>query len=83
MARARAAAPGVEVDIRIEAPNALARELLASRLDFIIARVPDDLDPQAFESLPIGVEKAHILVGRGHPPLGRGPATLADACGYE
>ena len=83
MARTRAVAPGVEVDIRIDASNALARELLASRLDFIIARVPDDLDPQAFESLPIGVEKALILVRRGHPLLGHGPATLADASGHE
>jgi DNA-binding transcriptional LysR family regulator len=83
MARVRAAAPGVDVNIRIDASNALARELLASRLDFIIAHVPDDLDPQAFESLPIGVEEACILVRRAHPLLGRGPATLADAGVYE
>jgi len=83
MARVRAAAPGVEVDIRIDASNTLARELLASRLDFIIARVPDELDPQAFESLTIGVEEARVIVRRGHPLLGYGPATLADTSGYE
>jgi DNA-binding transcriptional LysR family regulator len=83
MARVRAAAPGVEVDIRIEASNALARELLASRLDFIVARVPDELDPQAFETVTIGVEEARVLVRRGHPLLGRGPATLADVSDYE
>jgi DNA-binding transcriptional LysR family regulator len=83
MARVRAVAPDVEVDIRIDSSNALARELLASRLDFIIARVPDDLDPQAFESLPIGVEEASVVVRRGHPLLNRRPATLADASGYE
>jgi DNA-binding transcriptional LysR family regulator len=84
MERVRAAAPGVEVDIRIDASNALARELLASRLDFIIARVPDDLDPQAFDSLTIGIEEARVIVRRDHPLLGRGrPATLADASGYE
>ena len=83
MARVRAAAPGVEVDIRVDASNALARDLLASKLDFIIACAPDDLDPQAFESLAIGVEEARILVRRGHPLLGRGPATLVDVSGYE
>jgi DNA-binding transcriptional LysR family regulator len=83
MARVRAAAPGVEVDIRIDASGALARELLASRLDFIIARVPDELDAQAFESLTIGVEEACVIVRRGHPLLGRGSATLADTSRYE
>ncbi len=83
MARVRAAAPGVEVDIRIDNSDVLARDLLASRLDFIIAHMPDDLDPQAFESLTIGVEEACILVRRGHPLLGRGASTLADASAYE
>jgi DNA-binding transcriptional LysR family regulator len=83
MAQVRAAAPGVEVDIRIDSSVTLARELLASRLDFMIARVPDDLDPQAFESEALGVEEARVLVRRNHPLLGRGPATLADAGAYE
>jgi DNA-binding transcriptional LysR family regulator len=83
MARVRAAAPGVEVDIRVDASNTLTRELLASRLDFIIACVPDELDAQALESLTIGVEEARVIVRRGHPLLGRGPATLADTSGYE
>jgi DNA-binding transcriptional LysR family regulator len=83
MARVRAAAPGLEVDIRVDSSSALARELLASRLDFIIARVPDELDAQAFESRTIGVEEARVVVRRGHPLLDRGPATLADTSGYE
>jgi DNA-binding transcriptional LysR family regulator len=83
MARVRAAAPDLEVEIRIDNSNVLARELLASRLDFIIARVPDDLDAQALESVAIGVEQAHLLVRRGHPLLGRRPATLADVGAYE
>ena len=83
MARVRAVAPDVEVDIRIDNSNTLARELLASKLDFILAQVPDDLDPQAFESVTIGIEEARILVRRGHPLLGRGPVTLAAAAGFE
>ena len=45
----------------------LARELLASRHDFIIARIPDDLNPRLFESTVIGIEKACLIVRRGHP----------------
>jgi DNA-binding transcriptional LysR family regulator len=83
MARVRAAAPDVEVEIRIDSSNVLARDLLASRLDFIIGRVPDEFDPQAFESVAIGVEKAHLLVRRGHPLLARRPATLAEVGACE
>jgi len=83
MARVRAATPGVEVEIRIDSSNVLTRDLLASRLDFVIARVPDDFDPQTLESVAIGVEQAHLLVRRGHPLLGRRPATLAEVGAYE
>ncbi|THD49838.1 MAG: LysR family transcriptional regulator [Bradyrhizobium sp.] len=83
MGRVRAAAPDLEVEIRIDSSNNLARELLASRLDFIIARVPDEFDAQAFESVVIGVEQAHLLVRRDHPLIGRRTLTLADVGAYE
>jgi len=83
MARVRTAAPGVEVDIHVDSSTALARALLASKLDFIIASLPDELEPHAFECLAIGVEEARVIVRRGHPLLGRGPATLADASRFE
>ena len=45
----------------------LARELLTSRHDFIIARIPDDLNPRLFESREIGVRRACLIVRKGHP----------------
>ncbi|WP_312419293.1 LysR substrate-binding domain-containing protein, partial [Shinella sp.] len=41
-----AAYPGIEVNVRVETSNVLARELLDAKQDFIIARVPDDLNPR-------------------------------------
>lgn len=59
--------PRLDVTLQVEPSPVLARELLASRHDFIIARVPDELDPRLFESRVIGVEKACLIARRGHP----------------
>src|SRR5260370_37022840 len=45
ISKIRSIFPRIELDIKIDTSNAPARELVASRLDFVIARVPDDLDP--------------------------------------
>ena len=42
--------PRIEISMQVETSNVLARELLASRHDFIIARIPDDLNPRLFEA---------------------------------
>jgi DNA-binding transcriptional LysR family regulator len=54
----------------------LARDLIAARHDFIIARVPDDLDARLFESLAIGLERASLIVRRDHPLLDRSPPAI-------
>lgn len=59
--------PRIEISVQVETSAVLARELLASRHDFIIARIPDDLNPRLFESRIIGVEKACLIARRGHP----------------
>ncbi len=59
--------PRLEVSIQVDTSAVLARELLASRHDFIIARIPDDLNPRLFESREIGIERACLIVRKGHP----------------
>jgi DNA-binding transcriptional LysR family regulator len=83
MMQIRTEAPAIELNIKVDDSHVLARELLASRLDFIIARVPDDLDPRLFDCLTIGVEEARLIVRRGHPLLGRGPVPVAGLNAYE
>jgi DNA-binding transcriptional LysR family regulator len=75
--------PGIEINIEVENSNVLARELLAARHDFIISRIPDDLDPRLFTAHEIGVEKACLVVRNGHPLLERGVASLHDLAGYD
>jgi DNA-binding transcriptional LysR family regulator len=83
MTQIRAEAPGIELNIKIDNSSVLARELLASRLDFTIARVPDDLDARLFDTLTIGVEEARLVVRRGHPLLERGRVPITALNAYE
>ena len=57
--------PRIEISMQVETSAVLARELLASRHDFIIARIPDDLNPRLFDARVIGIEKACLIVRRG------------------
>lgn len=76
--------PRLDVTIQVESSPVLARELLALRHDFIIARIPEDLNPRLFESRVIGIEKACLLVRRGHPLLGMAaPVDLQTAREFE
>jgi DNA-binding transcriptional LysR family regulator len=75
--------PRIEINMQVETSNVLARELLASRHDFIIARVPDDLNPRLFDSRVIGVEKACLIVRRDHPLCRGGAVSLAETAGYD
>lgn len=75
--------PRIEITMQVETSNVLARELIASRHDFIIARVPDDLNPRLFDSRVIGIEKACLIVRRGHKLAGGGPVRLEETAGYD
>ncbi|KQV64617.1 LysR family transcriptional regulator [Rhizobium sp. Root1220] len=79
----RTAFPGIEVNIQVETSNVLARELLAARHDFIISRIPDDLNPRLFEVREIGVERACLIVRSGHPLLKKQAASLTEMSLYD
>jgi len=81
--RVRKAYPGIEVNIQVETSNVLARELLAARHDFIIGRIPDDLNPRLFEVTEIGIERACLIVRSRHPLLQKKTSSLADIRDYD
>jgi DNA-binding transcriptional LysR family regulator len=67
--RVRAMYPAIQINCHIEASNALARELLSARYDFVIGRLPDEFDPRDFEARPLGFERSCLIVRRDHPLL--------------
>ena len=79
----RARAPGIEITMQVDNSVALARELVASRLDFILARVPDDMDARMFHCVTLGIEEASIIVRRGHPLLAQAPVGIAALGEWE
>jgi DNA-binding transcriptional LysR family regulator len=81
--RIRKRFPRIEISVQVETSGVLARELLASRHDFIIARIPDDLNPRLFDARVIGIEKACLIVRRGHPLAGRQAVELEQLTGYD
>jgi DNA-binding transcriptional LysR family regulator len=81
--RLREIAPEIELSLKIDSSNVLARDLLAGRLDFLLARVPDDLDADEFEQHAAGVEQARLVVRRGHALMARQPVALAELAQCE
>ena len=75
--------PGIEVNVQVETSNVLARELLAARHDFIIGRIPDDIDPALFNAHEIGIERACLLVRKDHPLLESPQVRLEDLSQYD
>jgi DNA-binding transcriptional LysR family regulator len=75
--------PGIEINIQIENSNVLVRELLSARHDFVIGRIPDDMDPRQFNLIEIGEEHVCLIVREGHPLLDKGLVRSADLPGYD
>lgn len=75
--------PRIKINVQVETSNILAKDLLASRHDFIIARIPDDLNPRQFNSREIGIEKACLVVRRDHPLAARSPVALDELNAFE
>ncbi len=75
--------PRIEISVQVDTSGVLARELLASRHDFIIARIPDDLNPRLFDARVIGIEKACLIVRRGHPLADGRTVELEQLTNYD
>jgi DNA-binding transcriptional LysR family regulator len=58
--------PRININVAVETSNVLARELLASRYDFILARIPEDMNARLFVAQEVGVEKACLVVRKDH-----------------
>lgn len=81
--RIRRSFPRIEISMQVDTSSVLARELLAQRHDFIIGRIPDDLNPRLFDARVIGTEKACLIVRRGHPLVRQHVVELDQLAHYD
>ena len=75
--------PKIQISIQVETSNVLAKDLLASRLDFMLARIPDDLNPRLFDARVIGTEQACLIVRKGHPLMVNAQVGLEQISSYD
>ena len=75
--------PKIQISIQVETSNVLAKDLLASRLDFMLARIPDDLNPRLFDARVIGTEQACLIVRKGHPLMVNAQVNLEQISSYD
>jgi len=81
--KVRSLYPAIHINCQIETSNILVRDLVSARYDFVIGRIPDELNPRLFNARPLGVEKACLIVRAGHPLLGNPPCTLKQLSRYD
>ncbi|MCW6509074.1 LysR family transcriptional regulator [Hyphomicrobiales bacterium BP6-180914] len=81
--RIRQRFPKLEINIQVDTSATLASELLASRYDFIIGRIPDDLSPRLFQTRLIGIERACLIVRRGHPLMRHAPVPIEKLTEFD
>ncbi|MBI1170119.1 LysR family transcriptional regulator [bacterium] len=82
--RERSLHPNVSVEVVVLASDALCEQLLAGRLDFAVARLPEGPRTEPLTFVPMEREPIALIARRGHPLL-RGPAplTLQDVLTYD
>lgn len=76
--------PGVSVEVIVSPSDMLCEQLLAGRLDFAVARLPEGPSAEPLAFRPIASEPIALIARRGHPLLRRpNPPSLADALAYD
>ncbi len=76
-------APDAEVHVEVAMSRELIRALRAMRLDFVLARIPPDVDPAELDVVRAGVEHVDVVAGRTHPLAARTEVGLADLLAHD
>ncbi|MDZ7904907.1 MAG: LysR family transcriptional regulator [Cypionkella sp.] len=79
----RFAHPNVQIDVSVAPSNLLFDQLLAGRLDFVIARIPTGADANAVTAVEVAPEPIAIVARSAHPLARRDNLTFADLAPYD
>ena len=81
--RLRREAPDAEVHVEVAMSRPLVHDLAALRLDFVLARLPADVNAADFEAVRASEERIDIVAAAGHPLAGRPRVRLAELVAYD
>lgn len=70
--------PLVNIEVRTGTSATLTRLLESGQIDFMIARIDDNLDLERFTYHDIGEERLALVAGPGHPLTGNANLTVSD-----
>lgn len=79
----RATTPEAEIHVEVGMSRELVRDLLALRLDFVLARIPPEVDARQFEVVRASGEEVDVIVGAGHPCAHRAAVRLAELLAFD
>ncbi|MBS9722158.1 LysR family transcriptional regulator [Tianweitania sp. BSSL-BM11] len=75
--------PNIATNIFVDTSDKLADLLLSERLDFLVGRIPSDVDHGRFAARQIGPEPMSLIVRQDHPLIRTGSTALADYVDYD
>jgi DNA-binding transcriptional LysR family regulator len=81
--RLRREAPDAEIHVEVAMSRELIQDLLALRLDFVLARLPPEVNARDFEVVRASEEVVALVVGAGHPALGQKRLGLVDLLDHD
>jgi DNA-binding transcriptional LysR family regulator len=80
---ARMSHPGVTVEVTVSPSDLLCEQLLAGRLDFAIARLPDNPDRALLDFRAIAGEPVQLMTRRGHPLQYKSDLAAQDLLAFD
>jgi DNA-binding transcriptional LysR family regulator len=80
---AREALPQIQIEVVVATSDVLCAQLLAGRLDFALARLPETGEAARLRFDYIAPEPLCLMARRGHPLAGAGPIEPAALLSYD
>lgn len=79
----KAAAPKAEIHVNVETSPVLVRDLIDGRNDFVLARLPPEVDANDFDIQPAATETVQLVVRADHPLAKVKNVSVGDLCSYQ
>ena len=79
----KAVSSNVQISINVETSPALVRDLIEGRNDFVLARLPRDIDSNDIDIQPVRTESVHLVVREDHPLAQSKEVSLRELGAYE